>query len=259
MSNILWMYKNMCEFPSVITETWGTTNSDFGTAKLADNNLQSYWSTQGISPGPGTVANILFDMGSAIYADSLIVVHNMNVGTLFFGAGGTTPIFGTSDAFYGLPIYGNTGTSVNYLANPVGFRYWRLFCNGTKLTEITKIKEVFIGKRDTFPINPEYPFRKEIESSTIVTESEKGQRKVYHKYTKQRWGFSYPGISEAVNGTMNKIRDFCGGSYRPLWMCLDKDDDKFATYFVRFVKNSFKTIEIIDNVHDVEFSVEEEL
>ena len=257
MSNILFCYKNFCESPSVITETWGTTNSDFGTSKLADNNLQSFWTTQGISPGPGTVANILFTMGSAVYVDSLIVVHNLNeTGTLYVKAGDTNP---PTTITYPLPILGNTGTSINFFSPIVSYNFWQLFADGTKLSEVTKIKEVFIGKRDTLSVNPQYPFRKEIEAYTILTESEKGQRKVYSKYTKQRWGFEYPAIDEATFGTLNKIRNYCGGSYRPLWMCLDKDDDKFATYMVRFMKNSFKSTEIIDGIYDVSFGIEEEL
>ena len=248
----------MCESPSVITDTWGTSNSsDFGTSKLADNNLQSYWSTQGISPGPGTVANILFTMGSAVYADSIIVVHNLNEsGTLYIKAGDTNP---PTTATYPLPILGSTGTSVNFFSPTVAYNFWQLFTDGTKLSEVVKIKEVFIGKRDELSVNPQYPFHKEIESSTIVTESEKGQKKVYHKYTKQSWSFEYPSVDEATFGTLSKIRNYCGGSYRPFWMCLDKDDNPYETYFVRFIKNSFKQQEIAYNVYDVSFSVEEEL
>mgnify|MGYP001570880695 CR=1 FL=1 len=257
MSNILFCYKNFCENASTITETWGTSNGDMGTSKLCDNNLQSYWETKGISPGPGTVANVIFGMGSQVYVDSLIVIHNLNeTGTLYIMAGNTTPPTTTS---YGLPILGSTGTSINFFSPEVAYSFWQIFADGTKLSESVKIKEVFIGKRDTLSVNPQYPFRKEIEAYTILTESEKGQRKVYHKYTKQRWGFEYPAIDEATFGTLNKIRNFCGGSYRPFWMCLDFDDDKFATYMVRFMKNSYKHQEIIDGIHDISFSVEEEL
>jgi len=257
--NISWMYKNLLENVSSITETFGTSDSDFGTNRLADNNLQSYWKTWGISPGPGTVANILFDMGSSVSVDSLIVIHNMNIGTLFFGAGGTNPSFGTADAFYGLAINGSTGTSINYLDSPVSFRYWKLFINGTNMSESTKIREVFIGKRDELPINPEYPFRKEIEAFTILTESEKGQRAVYQKYTKQKWNFSYPAIDSATFGTLNKIRNFCNGSYKPLWFCIDRAENKFETFFARFLKNSYKHTEIMYGIHDIEFSLEEEI
>ncbi len=257
MSNISFFYKNFCESPSAITETWGTNNSDYGTAKLADGNLQSYWETMGISPGPGTVANIIFNMGSQVYVDSLIVVHNLNeTGTLYVKGGNTNP---PTTATYGLPILGSTGTSINFFSPEVAYSFWQVFADGTKLSESVKIKEVFIGKRDVFSVNPEYPFRKELESSTIITESEKGQRKVYHKYTKNRWGFSYPAINDALNGTMNKIRNHCHGSYKPFWMCLDKDDDKFSTYMVRFLKNSYRHQEIMDGIHDISFSLEEEL
>jgi len=256
VSNISWLYKNFCETASAITETFGTTNSDFGTSKIADNNLQSYFSADRIITPIGTVVNILFTMGSAVFIDSIIVVHNMNVGTLYVKAGDTNP---PTTATYPLPILGSTGTSVNFFSPTVGYNFWQLFADGTKLSEVVKIKEVFIGKRDELSVNPQYPFHKEIESSTIVTESEKGQRKVYHKYTKQRWGFEYPSIDTPTFGTLSKIRNYCGGSYRPFWMCLDKEDNPYETYFVRFLKNSFKNIEIMDGIYDVSFSVEEEL
>lgn len=251
------MYRNHCNDAFGITETLGTSNSDFGTSKLADNNLQTYWSTNLITPGPGTVANIIFNFGTQIYVDSLIVVHNLNEnGTLYMKAGDTNP---PVTATYGLPILGSTGTSVNYFSPEVPYIYWQLFCNGTKLSEVTKIKEVFIGKRDTLSVNPQYPFRSEIEAYTILTESEKGQRKVYHKYTKSKWDFEYPAIPGSLNGTFNKIRSYCGGSYRPFYMCIDTDDDKFETYMVRFIKNSYNHQEVAYNVHNISFGLEEEL
>lgn len=254
MSNISFMYRNLCESPRSITETFGTTNSIYGTSMLADGNLQSYWSTDRISN-----STILFDFGSSVSIDSLIVIHNMNIGTLFIGAGGTIASYGTSDVFYGLPLYGSTGTSVNFLTTPVNFRYWKLFANGTNLNEVTKIKEVFLGRRITPNINPEYPFQHELDSATIVTESEKGQKKVYHKYSRNKWNFKYSAIDDALWGTMRKIRSYCSGSYRPFFMCIDSDDNKFETYFCRFGKNSFQHQEISYGLHDVVFSVEEEL
>ena len=108
MSNILFCYKNLCEAPSKITDLYGTSNSLFGTAKLNDNNLSSYWSSNSI-----TNANILFDFGSNVYVDSLIAVHNLTgVGTLYINAGDTNP---PTTVAYGLPILGSTGTSMNFL------------------------------------------------------------------------------------------------------------------------------------------------
>lgn len=256
MSRISWMIKNLCERPYILTETYGTSNSEFGTNKAIDNNLQTYFLSNGVNPGPGTVVSILFDMGSAVYADSLIVVHNMSAGTLFIGAGASIPIYGTADAFYGLPIYGNTGTSVNFLNNVVNYRYWKLFANDTSLI---RINEVFIGRRDVFPVNPSYPFRKEIDASTIITESEKGQKQVYHKYTRRTWEFSYPSIDSATYGTFLKIRNHCGGNYRPFYFCEDIDANKFETVFCRFGRNSFQSTEISYNIYDLSFRIEEEL
>ena len=60
MSNISWMYKNLCDNPSAITEIFGTSNTDFGTNKLADNNLQSYFSFDRILMPAGTVAIFVY-------------------------------------------------------------------------------------------------------------------------------------------------------------------------------------------------------
>lgn len=247
------MYRNHCNDPFSITEFYGTSSSDFGTAKLCDNNLQTYF----LGNGSTLVPNILFNFGTQVYVDSIIIVHDLNsVGTLYVKAGDSNP---PVTATYGLPIQGSTGTSVNFFSPEVSYIYWQLFADGTNMGTPIRINEVFIGKRDTFSVNPSYPFKKEIEASTIVTESEKGQRKVYHKYTKQRWGFDYSSISDSLNGTFNKIKGHCSGSYRPFYFCEDIDDNKFDTHFVRFVKNSYKHINTMVDCHDVSFSLEEEL
>lgn len=260
MSNISWMYRNLCNNPSAIVDIIGTVNSDFGSSRLSDNNLKSYWA----SVSTGTIVSILFDMGSSVWADTFIVVHNLPVVnnepaagtyTLYLNAGNTNPP--TTSTYY-LSNPASLGTSM-YYGTEVNYRYFRLLSYGTSFNEQTKINEVFIGKRDVFPINPEYPFGHELDSATIVTESEKGQKKVYHKYTRNKWNFKYSAIDDALWGTMRKIRSYCGGSYRPFFMCIDSDDNKFETYMVRFIKNSFKHQEVAYNIHDVQFSVEEEL
>ncbi len=252
MSNISFFYRNHCADPVSITEVNGTSNTDYGTSQIADNNLQTYFLGNTIP----SVPNVLFNFGTQIYVDSVIVVHNMNAGTLYINAGDTNP---PSTITYGLPILSSTGTSMNFFSPEVSYTYWQLFANGTNMNTPVKINEIFIGKRDTFSSNPEYSFKKYIDSSTIVTESEKGQRKVYHKYTKQKWDFSYPDVTDALNGTFNKIRNFCVGSYKPFFFCEDIDDNKFETHFVRFVKNSYKHVEEKQGCHNIEFSLEEEV
>ena len=260
MSNISWMYKNMCQNPATITETFGTSNSLFGTNRLADGDLQSYW----LSRSTGTVISILFDMGSAVWADSFIVVHNLPVVnnepsagtfTLYLNGGNTNPPI-TSTYYLSNPA--SLGTSM-YYGTAINYRYFRLLSYGTSFNEQTKINEIFVGKRDTFSVNPEYPLKKEMDSSTIVTISEKGQKKVYHKYTRTNWELSYPSIGEEIYGTMLKIRKYCNGSYKPFWVCFDIDDNPYETFFVRFGKNGFKNKEINYNIHDVSIRLEEEL
>ena len=260
MSNISFMYRNLAENPYAIVDIIGTSNTDFGTNRIADNNLQSYWASNSV----GTIASILFDMGSSVWADSFIVVHNLPVVntepsagtyTLYLNAGNTNPP--TTSTYY-LSNPASLGTSM-YYGTAVNYRYFRLLSYGTSFNEQTKFNEVFIGQRDNFSINPEYPLGHELDSSTIVTESEKGQKRVYHKYSRNRWNFKYSAIDDAMWGTMRKIRSYCGGSYKPFFFCIDSAENKFATYFVRFSKNGFKHSEIMVDCHDVEINLEEEL
>lgn len=253
------MYKNHCESAYKISDTYGTSNStEYGTANIADYNLQTKWLTDGLAPGNGTVANILFDFGTSIFVDSLIVVHNMNTGTLFFSAGNTIPVYGTASSFYGLPINESTGTSIKFLGSSVDYRYWRLWVNGTNMSSPPGINEIFIGQKDTFPINPSYPFRKKINISTIRNKLEKGKNDVYFKYSKMNWDFNYPFINSALYGTMIKMRNSCKGSYKPFFFCIDIDQNPFETYMVRFIKNSFRQEEISYNIYNISFSIEEE-
>ncbi len=251
MSNISWMYKNKVSNIVSMSEIYGTTNSDYGTANLIDNNIQSYYSANSTS-----LTKVLFDFGSAVTIDSLIVVHNADGnlgGTVYFHIGNNNP---PTDVDVGVPVVSRTGTSMKFLSSAISYRYFQLCAiAGTK---VTKINEVFIGKRDTFPINPEYPFKKELVMSNIITQSEKGKKFVYNKYDRLKWDFRYPSMDDILYGTFSAMRDFCGGSYKPFFMCIDKDDNLLDTYFVRFVNNTWKHSEISYGVHDVEFSIEEE-
>src|SRR3990170_8195909 len=152
MSNISWMYKNKCESPYAIYDISGTSNTDYGTSELCDFNLQTEFRTKNIN----TAASITFDFGSVVSVDSLIVIHNLNeTGTLYIKAGDTNP---PTTVTYGLPILGYTGTSMNYLDSAVDYRYWNIYGDGNNFTEITKIKEIFIGKRNELSVNPAYSF-----------------------------------------------------------------------------------------------------
>lgn len=252
MSNISWMYKNKISNVVSMTETYGTVNGDYGTANLADNNIQSYYASQ----GPDGLTKVLFDFGSSVTVDSFIVLHNTDGsigGTVYFGVGDTNPPVTT---YVGVPVVNITGTSAKFLTSPITYRYFQL--HAIAGTRFTKINEVFIGKRDVFSINPEYPFKKELTMNNIITQSEKGKKFVYNKYDRLKWGFKYPAIDDTLYGTLSNMRDFCGGSYKPFFMCIDKDDNLLETFFVRFINNSWKHTEISYGVHDIEFSIEEE-
>lgn len=252
MSNISWMYKNKAENMYVMTETYGTVNGDYGTANLVDNDLQSYYAAH----GPDGLTKVLFDFGSSVSVDSFIVIHNMDGdigGTVYFKVGDTNPPVTST---IGVPVVSITGTSAKYLASAVNYRYFQL--NAIAGTRFSKINEVFLGNRDILPINPEYPLKKELMMSNIITQSEKGKKFVYNKYDRLKWDLKYPAINDAVYGTLNNMRDHCGGSYKPFFICIDKDYNLLETYFVRIARSSWKHTELIDGSHDISFSIEEE-
>lgn len=262
MSNISWMYKNKIENVITMTETYGTINGDYGTSSLADGDLQSYFSGNSESASP----TILFDFGSVVTVDSFIVVsnHRSNInndnGVLSFNAGDTNPPTGTNIILRALTDptdIRSAGTAVRFLSSSISNRYFKLsaLIGGTA---VTHLNEVFIGKRDTLPINPEYPLKKELMMFNIVTQSEKGKKFVYNKYDRLKWDFKYSAINDALYGTLNNMRDHCGGSYKPFFICIDKDDNLLETYFVRIARSSWKHTELIDGSHDISFSIEEE-
>lgn len=251
------MYKNLCESPLNVTATYGTSNPDYNIDKLHDNNLQTWFSSDRIITPTGDVVTVTFDFGSAVYADTFITVHNINTtGTMYFKAGDTNP---PTTETHGLPLINSTGTSMKYMSSPIYYRFFKLFANGTKLSEVTKIKEMFIGKRNTLLINPEYPFSRGSDSVTIVNESEKGQKSTYHRYNRHKWAFNYTAVDSSINDALNNVRNYCKGSYKPFWFCEDYSDNIVDTFFCRFQGNSFKHSEVMDGVHDVQFAIEEEL
>ena len=283
MAKVSWMYKNFCNSASSITDTFGTSDTTYGTANLIDNNLHTTWNLDRSDLTNQPYASVVFDFGSSVSVDSLIVVHNSDSGTMYFLASDTTSFeFFTESPFvigdtpyvlsdtplnygnalsgmYGLPILGSTGTSMHFISAPVSYRYWGLFIGGTHFDEAIKVNEVFVGKRDNFSVNPEYSFKKEMDSSTITTTSEKGQKRVYHKYTRNNWEFDYSSIDDAVYGTMLKIRKYCNGSYKPFWICFDIDDKPQETFMVRFGKNGFTHSEVNYGNHNVNIRLEQEL
>ena len=284
MSNISWMYNNLGRSAISITDYLGTSNSKFGTSNLCDNDLNTSWNTDrkdfindyfgdipfrvdetpyyfiegSLSYGTANLiyASVTFDFGSAVYVDSLIVVHNMDRGTMYFNAGNGNPPAYTS---YGMPVLNSTGTSINYIDSVTPFRYWQLFAGGDVFDDVIKINEVFIGKRIELPINPEWPFNIETNVMTIDTQSQSGHKYIYRKYDKTKWNFLYNGLDQTEFDTLNNIRSFCNNTYLPFWMCIDRDYNKFDTKFVRFSKGSWKYSEVAYKIYDINFSVEEEL
>lgn len=176
---------------------------------------------------------------------------------MIFKAGTSNPPLNAS---YSLPVSEDfIGTSMNYLGSAVSYRYWQLFVGAANFDNNISINEVFIGKRLELSINPEYPFKKNLDISDIELSVPSGKKYVYNKYNRINWEFSYPGLDSDDFNNLEIMRGYCKGSYTPMWMCIDRDDNKFDTKFTRLKKNSWKKKEVSYQVYDVSFSVEEDL
>ena len=80
MPNIYWMYRNKLENASSITESSGTSDTNYGTANIKDFDLHTSFRS---NSGEGTKSTLLFNFGSSVYIDSAIAVHTLpSVGTL---------------------------------------------------------------------------------------------------------------------------------------------------------------------------------
>lgn len=255
--NVSFAYKNFIEDVSDILDLYGTTdNTNFGTAKIADFDLNTSFRSNGVAGLYGTTT-IRFNFGSSVYVDSLIAVHNFTTGTIYIQASGTAD---GNDATYGLPIdSGIAGTSVKFLTSPVSFKYWKLFMAGNTSDGYHELKEAFIGKKLTLNENPSYPFEPNVIEDTIMNMAEKGQRFIYHNFSRKTWELNYEGITESSYLALSKMRRYCRGSYKPLWFCIDYDNDPLEIFFTRMIGNEFSYKELTVDVWDVSFRLEEEL
>ena len=223
MANIYFAYKNLLENVTKISELYGTTDStNFGTSKIADFDLNTSFRSNGVSGIYGTTT-IQYDFGSSVYVDTLIAVHNFTTGTVYVKAGGTSD---PNDMTYGLPVDGGVaGTSIRYLATPVAFRYWKLYMEGSITGGYHELNEMFLGKRLSLTENPSYPFGQKAVEDIIINEAEKGQRFIYHNFSRKSWDLTFESINQDNYENLIKMRRYCGGMYKPLWFCIDADDD----------------------------------
>ena len=106
--SITFLYKNLLD--SVISITENASVLQFGTSYIYDEDLNSAY--RGTS-GYGTTT-ILFDFGSAVYADSFCCITNLTAsGTLVLRAGTLSTV---TDQAFGIPLDG-FGTSYKYFGN----------------------------------------------------------------------------------------------------------------------------------------------
>lgn len=258
MANIRWMYRNKLENMTV-TDVGADASSGYSTDYVADFDLSTAWRGTSAASGSGTVA-LAFAAGSAIFADTLVVVGNfadfLSYGTVTLHYGHVYPIY---EGTLSIPI-NSAGTIVNFFGNVGSYTYWRLrmgrpFSDGT----YWEVKEAFLGKYLELDDNPVYPYGMARQENISVTETKKGVRHSYHNFTRKAYSLNYEGITDTDKESIESMLDTCGGGYKSLWYCEDPTNHPEETMFVRFAAETYTFQEVISGVWNVTLPIEEEL
>ena len=252
--NIYWCYRNLVEKATTITESSGTAGdggTNFGTANIKDYDLNTSFRS---NTDKGTTT-ITLDFGSAVYVDSFIAVHNLpSEGTCLLRGGASKP---PTDVTISAPIVAK-GTSVKY-TTASGYRYWEVSLGGTTAGGYHELFELFLGKRMELDENPTYPLRVTDVEDVVENLTERGQKYVYSNYSRRTWQLNYEAIPQASYDKLITMKSYVSGSYKPLWFCIDPGNNPEETYFVRLAQREFTFDELISNIWNVSFVVEQEL
>jgi len=247
--SITFLYKNLLD--SVISITENASVLQFGTSYIYDEDLNSAY--RGTS-GYGTTT-ILFDFGTAVYADSICCITNLTAsGTLVLRAGTLSTV---TDQAFGIPLDG-FGTSYKYFGNN-GFRYWRADLYGNTAISKHQCNELFLGKRLIIDQMPSYPLENNVEEDTVELTSEKGQRWVYHNYQRENFTFNFDGVNDITENNLYKMYRYCGKNTTPFFMNLNLDDNANNIKYVRFADKGFLSEEITKNTFDLTIELTEEI
>lgn len=208
----------------------------------------------------GTVAQILVDVGSSVYCNTLIVVHSMTGTGHVRWYHGTTyddwSFEGTLDA--GHAVDDDYGTTVLFDYTGTA-RYWGIEVSGPQyLGTSIKIYEIFLGKNLELDSNPVYPYQAGDIKAVTLAETQKGVRHVYHNFDRKAWLLSYEAITDSDKDSIEEMVDYCGGSYKPLWFTLNPSEP-VETHFIRFSTDKFTYNEIISGAWNVLIPFEQEL
>ena len=247
---ITFLCKNFINDAVRITENCVSTG--FGTFYLHDDDLNSVF--RGTNTLHGTTW-VRFDFGSAVYLDSVACITNLSsFGTLVIRAGNTTAVMNQA---FGIPLDGY-GTSHKFFGNN-GYQYWRLDLTGATGIGKHQINELFLGKRISITEMPTYPLENGIEEDTTELVSERGQKWIYHNYSREYWVLNFESInSDNENKLYNMYRSVRKDT-QPFWMALDPENNPNDIKFVRLRDSSFLSEEITKNTFDVSLEIEKEI
>lgn len=253
-NNIHWMFKNKVENVNTITESSGTSNTNYGTNNINDFDINTSFRSN--SAGAGTTT-LLFDFGSAVYIDSIIGKQNLPVvgGTMIMRAG---TVSNPADVSLAIPLTAK-GTAALY-TSPNGYRYWELSMAGTAAGGYHELFELFLGKRLELNENPKDNLVITDIEDTNESVTDKGQIFKYHNFSRRLWKLNYPAIPQASFESLLNMRRFVKGSYKPLWFCFDPGSNPEITHFARLKGESFTYSELVSGVAwDISFSIEQEI
>jgi hypothetical protein len=259
---ISFLYKNLIKSAVGITESESSPDPGWGTANIFDDSLNSAYRSDVhyFTSGAGTTT-LEFNLGSAIFADSIVVVSNLTkYGTMWLTAG-TGP--GNVAETFGVPL-DSSGTSHKYFWNqyvtdpPQAYQYWKLWFQGVTAIGVHQINEVFLGRRNLVQEMPSYPFENGVEENITELVTEKGQKYIYSNYERETYTFNFEGVNSTTESSLWNMYKYVKKNTQPFFMNLD-NTKPMDTKFVRFSDKGFLSEEITKNVYDLTIELQKEI
>lgn len=259
---LTFLYKNKLENVVSMTESEFDGGGSWGTAYIADDDINSAFrgDLHYNNPGVGTTT-IVFTFGSAVYIDTIACVHNLTTtGTMWLTAGVHS---GDTSQTFGVPVDGH-GTSYKYFIDQYAtsfqpYMVWRIHLKGATAISQHQINELYLGRRTVIEEMPSYPFVTGEEENSIELVSERGQKWVYQNYVRKTWSFSFEGVGAVTENALYKMYKYCRKNTQPFWMSLDPNNNPLDIKFARFQENAFLSEEITKNIFDISLSIESEI
>ncbi len=251
--SMVFLYNNLIKRALSITES--EYDPAFGTANLFDDDVNTvfrgdfhYFTMTGTT-------TLLFNFGSAVYADSVACVTNAPLnGTLLLRAG-TVSSVGNFVSNIPLDVSGTSYKNISIQS----YQYWRLDLRGQTGIAQHQVNELFLGIRKTITELPSYPIETGVEEDVSELVSERGQKWIYTNFNREYWVFNFEGINAATEADLYNMYKFCGKNSTPFWMILDVENDSQNIKFCRFKDRSFLSNEVTKNIFDLTLEIERDL